>query len=126
MNRFMWSSPSRLVLAVIVVAGLAACSDITFQGGGPVTIKLTANKTTVPAGGSVTFSYEVKGTYLDGVVIDYGDGAADTAFTVGAQAASGTFGHAFELPGSYTVIGRAEDGATGTATAEVVITVGGS
>lgn len=117
--------PGRL-LAVFAVAGLVACSDVTFVGGGPVTITLTANKTAVPAGGSVIFTYDVKGTYLDGVVIDYGDGVADTAFTAGSQTASGTFGHAFGLPGAYTVIGRAEDGATGTATAEVVITVGGS
>ena len=126
MNRSTRNSRSRLLLAVFVLAGLAACSDITFVGGGPVTIKLTANKTAVPAGGSVTFAYEVKGTYLEGVIIDYDDGAADTVFTVGSQTASGTFGHAFELPGEYTVIATADDSSTGTATAQVVITVGGS
>lgn len=122
----MRSSGAKLLLAVVALAGLAACSDITFVGGGPVTIKLTANKTAVPAGGSVTFAYDVKGTYIEGVVIEYGDGAADTVYTVGSQTASGTFGHAFELPGSYTVVATAEDSATGVATAEVLITVGGS
>ncbi len=112
---------------LVAILGLAACSDITFQGGGPVTISLTADRTAVPAGGTVTFTYEVKGKSLEGVFVDYGDGTAeDTVITVGAQTASGRVSHAFGLPGSYTVVGRAEDAATGTATAEVVIQVGGS
>lgn len=122
----MRDSRARLLLGVLALACMAACSDITFVGGGPVTIKLTADRTAVVTGGMVTFAYDVKGTFLESVVLDYGDGAADSVFTVGSQTAAGTFSHAFALPGSFTVIGRAEDSATGTATAEVVITVGGS
>lgn len=116
----------RLVLTLCAALSAAACSDITFEGGGPVTIQLSADRTDLPAGGSVTFTYDVRGTYLSGVVIDYGDGVADSVFTQGAQSAAGVVSHAFELPGSYTVIGKAEDSATGTATAEVVIQVGGA
>jgi len=104
---------------------VCACSSITFEGGRPVTIQLSADRTDVPGGGSVTFTYDVKGTFLSGVVIEYGDGAADTVLTQGAQSASGVVSHAFQLPGSYTVTGRAEDSSTGTATAEVVILVTG-
>ena len=115
----------RTLLPVCAVLCVAACSDITFVGGGPVTISLSADKSSVPEGGTVTFSYEAKGTYLSGVVFDYGDGVVDSVFTSGAQTAGGTVSHAFELAGSYTVVGRAEDSSTGTATAEVVIQVGG-
>jgi hypothetical protein len=74
----------------------------------------------------VTFTYQVKGTSLDGIVIEYGDGVADSVFTQGAQTATGSVAHAFEVAGSFTVVGRAEDGSTGTATAQIAIVVGGS
>lgn len=115
-----------LVLTSCVVLSVAACSDLTFEGGGPVAIQLSADRTSVPAGGSVEFSYDARGTYLSSVAIEYGDGVVDSVLTLGAQSAAGVVSHTFELPGSYTVIGRAEDRATGTATAEVVIQVGGA
>lgn len=119
------SSRQRILWTVCAVLCVAACSDITFTGGGPVTIQLSADKSSVPEGGTVTFTYSAKGTYLNGVVIDYGDGVADSVFTQGSQKADGVVSHEFALAGTYTVVGRAEDGATGTATAEVVIQVGG-
>jgi len=121
----MWILSKKLMLTLCAVLCVAACSDITFEGGGPVSIQLSADRTSVPAGGSVTFTYDVKGTYLDGIFIDYGDGGADSVFTQGSQTAMGVVSHAFALSGSYTVVGRAEDSATGTATAEVTIQVGG-
>jgi len=118
-------SSRQFLLTACAVLCVAACSDITFTGGGPVTIQLSADKASVPEGGTVTFTYAAKGTYLNGVVIDYGDGVADSVFTQGSQKAEGVVSHQFALSGMYTVVGRAEDSATGTATAEVVIQVGG-
>jgi len=121
----MWISSRRFIPTLGVMLCVGACSDVTFEGGGPVTIQLSADRTSVPAGGSVTFTFEATGTYLNGVVVDYGDGVVDSVSTLGAQTAAGSVSHSFGLPGSYTVVGRAEDGVTGTATAEVVIQVGG-
>ena len=121
----MWTSSRRLLLTVCAAWGVAACSDITFVGGGPVTIELSVDRSSVAVGDSVTFTYEVKGTYVVGIVFEYGDGVVDSVSALGAQRASGEVSHAFGLPGSYTVKGRAEDNATGTATAQVLVEVAG-
>jgi hypothetical protein len=121
----MWTSFRRLLLTLCAAWGVAACSDITFVGGGPVTIELSVDRSRVAVGDSVTFTYDVKGTYIVRIVFEYGDGAVDSVSTLGAQKASGEVSHAFGLPGSYAVVGRAEDSATGTATAQVVVEVEG-
>lgn len=121
----MWVFCNRIFLTLAAMLCVAACTDVTFEGGGPVAIQLTADRTSVPAGGSVTFTFDAKGTFLNGVIVNYGDGVEDSVPALGAQTATGSLTHAFELSGSYTVVGRAEDDATGIATAEVVIQVGG-
>jgi len=108
-----------------VVLGAAACSDLTFEGGGPVSITLTATPTTVATGADVTFTYDLKGEFLDGVTLDFGDGAADTAFAPGAQSAHGSFVHAYDAAGAFTAIGVAYDGRQGPDSATVVIQVTG-
>lgn len=121
----MWNAPNKLLLTLCAVLCVAACSSVTFEGGVPISIELSADRTAVPTGTEVNFTYNVKGTYISGILIDFGDGVADTVYTQGAQTAAGVASHSYSEVGSFTVVGVADDSATGTATAEVVITVSG-
>lgn len=111
------------VLAVIALS--AACSDVTFEGGGPVSISLTADRASAVVGQDVTFTYDVTGELLDRVTIEYGDGVADTIVTNGAQSAHGRAVHAYDTAGSFTVLGVAYDGVQGPDSATVAIQVTG-
>ena len=113
------------IVLVALAVGATACSDLTFEGGGPVSITLTATPTTVATGTDVTFTYDIAGEFLDGVTLDYGDGAADTAYAQGAQSAHGKFVHAYDASGSFTAIGVVYDGRQGPDSATVVIQVTG-
>ena len=118
---------TRLFLGAFVAAlVLGGCSEITFEGGGPVTITITPDRTTVPVGGAVTFDVSAKGSILIGVVMTYGDGSSDSLEMAGAQTASGRFVHAFDTPGTYTVVGSLLDSVQGTVTAEVQVVVSGA
>ncbi len=44
MNTRIWAA------ALAAVVGAVACSDITFEGGGPITLTLTADRTTAAKG----------------------------------------------------------------------------
>jgi len=114
------------VCAVILaaVAGSAACSDLAY-GGGPVSITLTADRTTAAVGQDVTFTYDVTGELLDGVTVEFGDGVADTMLTGGAQTARGRFIHAYGASGSFTALGVVYDNRLGRDSATVVVQVTG-
>lgn len=111
-----------VLLAVLAAAG---CRDVTFEGGGPLTVTLTADKTSVAAGGAVTFTYDVVGSSLVTFTLDYGDGSSSSLNPAGAQTASGHFTHTFAAPGSYKAVATAEDNAQGTKSAEVTVEVTG-
>lgn len=108
-----------------VVAGAGACSNVTFEGGGPVSIELTADRTTAKTGQDVNFLADAVGAILDGIVLAYGDGEADTLFTSGSQTAHGRFVHAYEATGTFSVVGTVYDGRQGPASDTVVIQVTG-
>jgi len=114
-----------LALALLTVAASAACSDVTFEGGGPLTLTLTADRTSASVDQAVTFDFEVVGSVLVGVIITYGDGDSDTTDTFGAQTANGRFIHAFAEGGSFTVVGTVFDNVQGSAADTVVVQVGG-
>lgn len=111
--------------ALAAAVWAAACSSITFEGGGPVSLTLTADRTTVAKGQDVTFTYDAVGQLLEGVTLDYGDGDVDTVFTLNAQAASGRFVHAYSAAGTFTAVGVAHDSYQGPDSARVVIQVTG-
>lgn len=98
---------ARWTLVASVVA-LLACSEVTVEGGGPLTFSLTADQTTGSVGTELTFRYQAGGTALDGIVVEYGDGTADSVAAFGAQTASGFVTHAFAAAGTYVVEGRVE------------------
>ncbi|NJD19978.1 MAG: hypothetical protein FIA95_11950 [Gemmatimonadetes bacterium] len=114
-----------LPLAVALAAVLAACSDVTFEGGGPLTIKLIADRTTASVGQNVTFDFDATGSILDGVVVDYGDGVADTMYTSGAMSAHGQFLHAYSAAGTYNAVATVFDAVQGQDSATVAIRITG-
>ena len=112
--------------ALVAALGAVACSEITFEGGGPITLTLTADRTTAAKGQDVTFTYDVTGELIEGVTLDFGDGDVDTTFTLSAQSASGRFVHAYSAAGTFTAVGVAHDSRQGPDSARVVIQVTGS
>jgi len=113
--------------AVAAVAlGATACSEATFEGGAPVRIDLTADRTSAKVGQNITFTFNAYGSILDGVIVAYGDGIADTLYTAGAMSARGQFLHAYENAGTFTAVGTVWDGRQGPASDTLVIQITGS
>jgi hypothetical protein len=108
---------------LVAVVALAACLDDSITGTRPLAFSMTASTQTASVGQDITFSYEATGTALQWVVVDYGDGLADTVFTSSnVVEASGTLTHAYDLTGDFLVSGKAEN-FTGTRTQEIDIEV---
>lgn len=110
--------PALLALAAALVA--AACDEDPI--GSPLSIELAGPGAGV-VGEEVAVQYQVRGRRLLGVVFTWGDSAADTLATEGAQSASGTRLHTYDSAGVYTVQARVEDAVEGAATAEASIRV---
>jgi len=106
---------TRSGVAAVVLAALVAwgCSDITVTGAKPLTFTLDADRTSAPTGVEIEFRFEATGSYLNGVILQYGDGAGDSIPMNGAQTASGHRRHAYDAAGQYQVIGVLEDASEG-------------
>lgn len=97
-----------LLTATAVVLG--ACLDDSITGMRSLTFDLTASTATAVVGQEITFDYEATGTALHWVVVDYGDGLADTVFGGNNVVESaGTLTHAYSLSGDFVVSGKAEN-----------------
>ena len=83
-----------------------ACDAIT-DVGRPLTVELTASKTSAQVGESVAFSVDATGRSLVFLVLDYGDGTADTTAAFGAQTAGADYVHSYAEAGTFTLQGRA-------------------
>lgn len=105
-----WSLP-----AFLVAVSLGACSDLSVEGGGPLELDVSVDSTVVATGQRVRFDYAAVGTYLSGIVLQYGDGTADTVYAYGSQNSSGSLVHEWSVAGEYVVQGTAYDGSQGTA-----------
>lgn len=115
------------IFVTLLAAVFPACSEVTVSGGQPVSLELAVDKAAATVGEDVSVAVAARGTSLNGVVVEYGDGAADSLAAFGAVSAQTTFVHQYAEPGTFVIRGRAEDGPTGTArdSATVVITGGG-
>ena len=111
------------MFAMVVVG---ACSDVTFEGGGPVSITLISDRTTAKTGQNITFDFDATGSILDGVIIEYGDGVDDTIYTSGAMTAHGQFLHPYGSAGTFVAVGTAYDAVQGQAMDTVVVQITGS
>jgi hypothetical protein len=113
----------RAVLTCLAATFACACSDVTFEGGGELTFTLTADRTSAPVGTEVQFDYEASGTFISGVIIQYGDGALDSIPSNGAQSSAGVRRHAYTEAGEFLVIGRVEDAAKGALTEQITLQI---
>ena len=102
---------------------LVACLDDSITGTRPLTFELSASTATAVVGQEITFDYEASGTALHWVVLDYGDGLADTIFGGNnVVETAGTLTHTYTLAGDFTVSGKAEN-YTGIRSEEIDIEV---
>lgn len=111
--------------AILAMVAVGACSDVTVEGGGPVSITLISDRTTATTGQNITFDFDATGTILDGVIVTYGDGLADTVYASGAMGAHGQFLHAYESAGTFAAVGTAYDAIRGQASDTVVVQITG-
>jgi hypothetical protein len=109
--------------AILVAAGLAACSGSTVEPPPPFAVNIDASPTMAAAGDTVTFVVNAQGGSLFGVEMDYGDGTGDQYATQGARSAKVTFKHAFAARGAYTCRVTATDALAGQKDASVEVRV---
>lgn len=90
--------------------------------GSPLSVELIGPETGL-VGDQLSVLYNVTGRRLSGIIFSWGDGATDSLATAGAQSASGSMQHTYEMPGLFTVRALVEDAVEGVASAEVSINV---
>jgi hypothetical protein len=90
-------------------------------------MELTVDASTKAVGEDFSFSYDARGTALNRVVVQYGDGNEDSDSTFfGAFQSSemaGVMVHAYDSTGTFTVVGWVEDLAVGSDTVQLTVTV---
>ncbi len=96
-------------LAAGMVGVLAACSDSLVEGGRPLTVSISADKTLAGVGDSVTYTADATGNNLVGLVVDFGDGTADSTAASGAVTAGVVRSHAYGEAGTYVAKATAVD-----------------
>ena len=112
--------------ALALVAALAfwGCSDLSVAGGGTLDLVITPSATSAAVGTEIQFDYVVQGTFLSGVIFDYGDDSPlDSIPTSGAQSARGRRLHTFTAAGQYQVTGTVEDSSQGSLSRSVTIEI---
>lgn len=112
------------VLALVVSGATTACLDDDITGTRPLSFDLSADPTSAEIGDSITFTYNATGTSIFGVLLSYGDGVMDTivAETPNQVERTEEVRYAYEVTGSFEVIGRLETsdgGMSDTVTVEI-------
>lgn len=106
---------------------MTACLDDSITGTRPLSFSLEADRATAEVGDSIVFTYDATGTSIFAVLLAYGDGTVDTLRTGSTNQVERreSVRHAYEIAGSYEVIGRVVTGIGQTAdTVDVVINEG--
>ena len=111
-----------ICLALTIVSGAVACHESVLAPL-PLDITISASKTTVAPGDTITFVATVQGGYLLGLTADYGDNLDDIYGTSGARTGKVTFRHAYAARGTYTTKITLTDATLGNKTASVDIHV---
>ncbi len=106
----------------IALAGLAACGDATLDPL-PFDVSLEASRTTVAPGDTISFVVTAQGGSLLGIMMVFGDSAADQLATGGARTARGTFRHAYSAAGVYEATATVTDALAGEKSASVEVGV---
>jgi hypothetical protein len=102
-----------MLMAAAIATGatgiVAACSDSIVEGGLPLTVSITADRTVAEVGDSVVYSAEATGANLVGLALDFGDGAVDSTAASGAVRAGVTRAHVYGAAGTYVAKATAVD-----------------
>ena len=109
------------VLGAVGVFTVLSCSDSTADFGEPLSITLTVDRSSGTAGVDLfTFRYDASGSQLLGVVLEFGDGQADSVAGQGGSTARATRTHLYEIPGTYSANARVVE-ALGATLADTVV-----
>ncbi len=101
-----------IAFATVLVAAaglLAACSDSLVEGGRPLTVSISADKSVAAVGDSIVYRVEATGNNLVGLVVDFGDGVADSTSASGAVSAGVVRSHIYAEAGDYWAKATAVD-----------------
>lgn len=108
-EKLMKVSPSTPTLFIALLIAISGCLDDSITGIRPLTFSFYADPITASVGQTITFSYEGTGTLIQGVIVEYGDGAIDSVFTPGSVVeVSGVLDHEYETTGTFQALGRLE------------------
>lgn len=110
------------VALCVAGVGLVGCSDSSFEVGSELSIELSV-PATAPLSDSVDIEYEARGRSLLGMIVEYGDGTADSVSFVGSQSAGGRVRHKYDAAGDYRISGTVQDGIEGSESAEADVTI---
>ena len=88
----------------MAMAMAVACSSSLVTGPQDLAITITATPTSAAVNTPIEFRYDAAGPALSGIVLAYGDGAADSIATLGATTAGGRRTHTYTAPGTFQVI----------------------
>lgn len=110
------------LLRVLLLAGVMSCGT---KGLEPLALDIgvTANKTTVATGETVSLVVTAQGGGLVAIGINYGDNSFEQFGTGGARTARVTFSHAYSAVGNYQVRATVTDVEAGEKSATVDIVV---
>ena len=110
-------------LAALAVAGCILEDEVVV----PTDMNLTVDASTKAVGEDFSFTYDAKGTALNRVVVEFGDGnqESDSTFFGVFQSSemAGVIVHAYDSTGTFTVVGWVEDLAVGADTVQLTVTV---
>lgn len=115
-----------LIVAIFILAAGAAGGCGITDVSRPLSIEFTVDPQTASVGDSITFEVAGTGSFVSGLVIDFGEeGADDHEFVTQGQSASTSTRHAYESPGTYQAVGIVFDSSGQLSdTVEVVIDEG--
>ena len=117
MRPSVWTS---LLAAVLVVS--AACGSSTILEH-VLSVRISATPPAATVGEDVSFSFDLTGPILVGVIVAYGDGVVDSVATNNSTAASGRLTHAFQAEGAYLVEAMVVDAREGSLADSVTVQI---
>ena len=122
MVKRMGAAFAQALLGGLLLLGIGACES-TAGPGYDTAVELSADRTRAGVDEQITFRYDAQGRHLQGIVIAYGDGQADSILTYSAQTAGGNRVHRYQEPGTFAVRAEAIDASGERASAELEVVI---
>lgn len=113
----------RLAAVILAMAAIATgCLDDSITGERPISIDLDVTPQSPMVDENVRAVFNVTGTGLRGVLVDWGDGVVDSVAMSGLVVEATSFvDHSYTLAGEYPVTARVEDQTSSESTTTTVI-----